>query len=372
MDTHEHRAPQNAGKSLYSVLSLHTPVTGSWQIVTHEEAGDHALHSSPKGSFANNGKSHTNETATTPSSSSSPSQQFWKRHAALKTYAPGLQVVSSPRVRDASGVTIPLTPRQWYTIQSGERHSHFDANTYGSIGCAQAHIRVWRAVAADVAAGRLPADGWTLICESDAVVYRNALETHLATFPPLTFSSLASPAALPCILLLGYIFEYRPSNRNNRPGRHGKLNLSTSSVDATSNDHVVTVPTPNGWVLVSNPFAGLHGYLLRNGAAGAVVNSVLPLDGHVDLVIGSASAVKQLPPIWRSTTQLVRTTPRPSLVQGSASFKVRLPYACGPLVIAPYIAVALLLVTIIVLVAVTTPRRGRPRVPQRKPRNKTL
>jgi hypothetical protein len=235
-----------------------------------------------------------------------------------------LRVVIARRLESLRDADISVTPRLAYHIKSRERHTHYDVNTLGAVGCADSHVRVLRHVAREVARGSIVANGWTLICESDAMPVAPAWKRFLKSH-----ARVADEANV-CMLLLGYNARFAPDVRP-AEGMHSAF-----------------------WGVPTRPWQGTYALLVRNKHAGAIAEAVLPLDCHYDSALAFASLVGDIPPIWLPREPLIdEVGGHASTIQlNQLQLKTHLPaddVACSALIITPYIVAMVLFIALLCL-----------------------
>jgi multisubunit Na+/H+ antiporter MnhC subunit len=208
-------------------------------------------------------------------------------------------------------------------------------NTLGAVGCADSHVRVLRAIDAQVQRGEVCANGWSLVCESDAKIDRKGWAAFSRS------QARVDDAADVCMLVLGYM----PGFDEGMPvsGRHGAF-----------------------WNCATKPWQGTYALLVRNKHAGKIADAVLPLDCHYDAALAFAAMAGRIPPIWLASVPIVvedRERNRSTVQSNKLELKTRLPasdVACSALVITPYvIAMALLITVLCMCIAQAASKRKR-------------
>ena len=184
----------------------------------------------------------------------------------------------------------------------------------GAVGCAQSHFLIWKSVA--------DRPGWTVIFETDA--------KWAGAQPACINEPSLQSADAPGMIMLG---------RNRfAPG------------------HTRPVPSaPNGtFVQALGKWIGTDGYVIRNAAARAYLEALVPLEGHIDMVLSRMAAIGAAPPIWRTNPRWTAVKQSVASTTGGSTFAIRrmLPDnndAANALIITPYAVIFAVIITIVVL-----------------------
>ena len=217
---------------------------------------------------------------------------------------------------------VPLSPRVLYTVNTRRLESVLDPGTRGALGCATSHIKVLQSIPAD--------DGWTLVLESDASFVqpdaRSAMSQDLARL-----LRVEGPAA------------------HVHPSRPGMIVLQRYMGNHKGNN--VTIP---GFQLLRRlvaPWLGTTALLVRNSAAGAFVDSLLPVYAQIDGALGILASLGAPFPIWTTCPSVVEpVVVRGSTTQRGLSLKVILPPHNDVLLVIFVTPIVLMVAVVVLLV----------------------